>query len=353
MKRKKYFVGVITSVILLFLVLIPFNVSIAASDKPINLTISTWASPKHYMSKGYWNAFFIPELERITKGRIKCSLYTGGALGKAPDHYQMAVTGVADITWSLLGYTPGRFPLLEVMHLPFMAPDDGVINSLVMWQLYEEFPEIQKSFNDTHVILLYSIPPDVFHSPKDQYNSLSDFKGKKIRGPSGSVADVVKSIGASPLQMPIKEVFQAARTGVIDGWMSSRGTLKGFKLAEVAKYSYLPGWACSSFFVTMNIKKWNSLPKDIQKIITEKFGGRVGAAWIGNIGNKDMSAGIEYTKKMGNNVITWSPDLVAQLKKKAKVGHAEWIAKMEAKGLPGKAVYNRAIELFKRYDKQF
>ena len=350
MKRHKLLIEVVSVGLFVLLALMPIT-SVTAAENPIKITISTWAGPKHYMSRGYWTPFFIPQLEKLSKGRVKATLYTGGALGKGPQHYDMAVTGVADITWSLLGYTPGRFPLLEVLHLPFLAPDDGVVNSMVMWQLYEEFPEIQASFKETHPILLYSIPPDVFHSPKDPFKSIKDFRGKRIRGPSGVVADVIRSVGGSPLQMSIREVYQAAKTGVIDGWISSRGTLKGFKLAEATKYTYLPGWACSTFFVTMNLKKWNSLPKDIQQIIMDKLGGRVGAEWCGNLGNKDQIAGVEYTKKLGNKVEVWPKELVSELKKRAQKGHEEWIAEKEAKGLPGRAVYNRTVELLGRYGK--
>lgn len=349
MTFKKFYTTVIGMGLMLSLVLMPCAISHAASKKPINLTISTWAGPKHYMSVGYWKAFFIPQLEKLSKGRVKCTLYTGGALGKPAEHYDMAVKDIADITWGLLGYTPGRFPLAEVVSLPFIATEDGVVNSMVLWQLYEEFPQLRKSFEDTHPILFYCLPPDGFHTAKDLFHSLNDFKGKKIREPTGTYTDLIRSFGASPVQMPITELYQAARTGVIDAWISSMTTLKAFKMAEVVRASYLPGWCSSAFFVTMNKKKWNSLPKDIQQIIMQKLGGRAGAEWCGDLGNKAQQEGIEYTKKLGNPVYTWSPKMMSQFKKAAKPIHQKWIAEKAAKGLPARAVYDRAVELFSAY----
>ncbi|MEW6664548.1 MAG: TRAP transporter substrate-binding protein [Thermodesulfobacteriota bacterium] len=321
------------------------------AQKPIDLRISTWGGPKHYMSVGYWNKLFIPTVEKASNGRVKCAFFPGAVLGKAPDHYDMAVTGIADLTWSIISYTPGRFPLIEVLTLPFIAPGDGVLNSKVLWDLYAEFPEVSNPFKDTHVVLFYAIPPDIFHSPKQPFNKLDDFRGKKIRGPSNAVADVIKSFGGAPIQMPITEVYQAASSGILDGWISAAGTLKGFKLAETAKYSYLPGWSCSLFFVTMNLSKWNSLPKEIQDLITEKLGGKVGAEWCGRLGDQDQRDGIQYTKELKNQVITWSPEMVEQLKKASRPVHEAWIKEMEAKGLPGKKVYNRALELLEKYKK--
>lgn len=54
-------------------------------------------------------------------GRIKVELYPAMQLGGAPpDLYDQAKDGVVDLIWTVLGYTPGRFPKSEVFELPFL-----------------------------------------------------------------------------------------------------------------------------------------------------------------------------------------------------------------------------------------
>ena len=54
-------------------------------------------------------------------GRIAFELYPAMQLGGAPPElFDQAKDGVVDIIWTVLGYTPGRFPKSEVFELPFM-----------------------------------------------------------------------------------------------------------------------------------------------------------------------------------------------------------------------------------------
>jgi TRAP-type transport system periplasmic protein len=45
--------------------------------------------------------------------------------GAPPQLYDQARDGVADIVWTLPGNTPGRFPRIEVIELPFIAHKRG------------------------------------------------------------------------------------------------------------------------------------------------------------------------------------------------------------------------------------
>jgi TRAP-type C4-dicarboxylate transport system substrate-binding protein len=46
-------------------------------------------------------------------------IYPASQLGAAPDHYDMARDGIADISFINPGYRPGRFPTLAAAELPF------------------------------------------------------------------------------------------------------------------------------------------------------------------------------------------------------------------------------------------
>ena len=55
------------------------------------------------------------KVEAESGGKIKVQLYPAMQLGGAPPQlFDQARDGVVDLTWTVLGYTPGRFPKTEV-----------------------------------------------------------------------------------------------------------------------------------------------------------------------------------------------------------------------------------------------
>jgi hypothetical protein len=77
------------------------------------------------------STLLVPWCDKIAKdsgGKLKCQIYPAMQLGGAPPQLiQQAMDGVADIVWTLPGYTAGRFPLMEVFELPFMSSSAEVI----------------------------------------------------------------------------------------------------------------------------------------------------------------------------------------------------------------------------------
>lgn len=60
------------------------------------------------------------KVEKDSNGRIKVQLFPTMQLGgKPPELFDQARDGVVDIVWTVLGYTPGRFPKTEAFELPF------------------------------------------------------------------------------------------------------------------------------------------------------------------------------------------------------------------------------------------
>lgn len=64
-------------------------------------------------------AFLAPWAERVAKaseGRIKVDIFPSMQMGGTPPQlYDQARDGVADLIWTVQGYTPGRFPRTEVL----------------------------------------------------------------------------------------------------------------------------------------------------------------------------------------------------------------------------------------------
>ena len=105
--------------------------------KTINLRVASWMPPKSVDSEIADN--WTKMVEERTKGRVKFTVYKASALGFFKDHYDMAIKGISDISFFSFGLNPGRFPISEALHLPFVVPSSKV-GGKVFSQLYMNSP---------------------------------------------------------------------------------------------------------------------------------------------------------------------------------------------------------------------
>ena len=68
---------------------------------------------------------FIAELQARTGGMVEVSYFPGGSLLKAPAMIKGIESGIADIGFSHIEYTPGRFPVMEAAECPWDIPPAG------------------------------------------------------------------------------------------------------------------------------------------------------------------------------------------------------------------------------------
>lgn len=174
----------------------------------------------------------------------------------------------------------------------------------------------------------------------------------KIRS-TGLSAKVVETLGGVPVAMPQGGTYEALQKGVVDGTFTPIETLKGWKQAEVIKYttdSSVIGYT-TAMFVVMNLKKWNDLPKDIQKIFED-----VSNQWIdvhGKTWDQLDQEGRQYSLSLGNKIITLSKEENAKWKNTVSPIILDYIKTTDANGLPGKKSVKEVELLIKKYSKLY
>jgi TRAP-type C4-dicarboxylate transport system substrate-binding protein len=287
-------------------------------------------------------------VEKRTKGKVKITNLSGAALGKPPEHYDIAVTGRADIASFVPGYTSGRFPLSSVIELPFLAPNPTHTSNSI-WQLYEMFSEIQKEYSDTKLLALFTNDPIQIHSSKKPVRTLDDLQGMKIRVGGQQMASMMKLLGASPVFMSITDVYLGLERGTIDAAVYTLEAVRGFKLQEVSRYCTVANLCCLRLALTMNLDSWNRLPEDIKNLLGVELGG----SYLVNLAAKgyeaDRKAGIKAMQDAGNELIYLSSDERVKWAKRLQPVRDAWLEDMEAKNLPGKEVLDKALWLEKKY----
>src|SRR5690606_12554640 len=109
------------------------GLSIAASaQEKVKLKVAHFLPPQSTAQ----TKLIEPWAKAITEqsgGRIEVEIYPSMQLGgKPPQLFDQVRTGVADVVWTLPGYTPGRFPKTEVFELPFMTSSAEATSQAVM-----------------------------------------------------------------------------------------------------------------------------------------------------------------------------------------------------------------------------
>jgi TRAP-type C4-dicarboxylate transport system substrate-binding protein len=100
----------------------------------------------------------------------------------------------------------------------------------------------------------------------------------------------------------------------------------------------------------MNLKTWNSLPADIQKIIEEMSGPALNEKYAASWDN-EAQVSRDTLKKGGVENIQLSPEEMKAWNQRLKPVTEAWVAEMESKGLPGKKIFEEALALVHKYSK--
>ena len=311
-------------------------------DSIIELRVAQPFQPKHTIQTMVLDPW-AKKIEEMTNGRVKVTMFPGGALGKAGDHYSLAEKGVADVVYALQDYTSGRFPLTSVFELPFMIPS-AEKTSVAMWKTYEKFPELQREYSDVKVLALFCHPPGHFNTINKPIRTLEDFKGLKIRTASQpGVINALKIFGAVPVTMAVSESYSALERGVVDGSVLPWEALSVFNQAELLKYSTEADFYTTAMMIVMNKRKYNSLPDDVKKVIDETTG-LILSREVGRVYDSMRPVYKERCLEKGMQTIQLPPEDTEKLKSLTMPIREEWVKDMEKKRLPGKAVLDAAIK---------
>jgi TRAP-type C4-dicarboxylate transport system substrate-binding protein len=270
-------------------------------------------------------------------------MYPGGTLTPPDKCYQGVVSGIADIGFSGLAYSTGRFPLTHLLDLP-IGIKNGSVGTKLANEFYKKFHP--KELDDTEVMYLNTNGPNILHTKKPIYK-LEDLKGMKIRV-TPSMVRIATILGAAPVGITMPEAYDGLSKGLVEGILSPFDPLEGFKLAEVVKYtteSYGIG-AVGSGFLVMNKNKWNALSPDIQKTIRE-----VNEEWsikTGNLWAELDNSAKAFSLKLGNKIISLSKEENERWKKMVRPILDEYVNEMKAKGLPGEEALKFCLDYLEK-----
>ena len=303
-----------------------------AADK-LNLRYSQWLPPAHWTQRPLLHKWY-KEVAAATDGRVNIQP-TAKGLGAPPRQYQLARDGIADVVWVVHGYTPGSFPLSEMVELPFITRS-GEANSVAYWRVFKKVLEPAGMHKEVHTLTMFVHVPGQVYNNKRPINALADFKGLKLRIPNAIGPAALKALGAVPMSAPVTKPRDGLAKGVFDGTTLTDEAIYAFKIAKFTKYAtHIPGGLYNvSFSMAMNKAKWQKIAaKDqatVMKLAGEALSLRIGRGW-------DEREAWAPTKLKEDGVVwnTLEGKALAGLKEKLKHYEARWIEKADKAGIDG------------------
>ncbi|APR03928.1 TRAP transporter substrate-binding protein [Thauera chlorobenzoica] len=285
-----------------------------------------------------------------SQGKMKCQIYPAMQLGGTPPQLLNQVRdGVADVVWTLPGYTPGRFPVSEVFELPFVTTTHEP-SARAMWDFVQT--HAMSEFAGIKPLAVWVNGPNVLHFRDKQVQNLEDLKGMKVRAPSRLGNKLLASLGATPVGMPVPQMAESLSKGVIEGALIPWEVVPATKTQELTRFHAESGaeraMTTATMIYVMNQKRYDSLPAELKQVI-DNNSGREFSAWVAAQHVAADAVGREKTTANGNTIYSIPAAEMARWETAALPVTAEWIKESSARGGDGQKLYDDAVALVKKY----
>lgn len=257
-------------------------ISAAPAINAQEVKYANWAPPMHTI-----NAAQIEPLAKAitegTGGALTLRGFHGGELGAGPaDQFVRVIQGTADMGWGVHGYTSSQFPKSLILELPGALPLDQP-GYAALWSAFDS--ELSGEYPLTEVIALWTSEPNILMMGDKEIRKPEDLEGLKIRVAGAISADAVEALGATPVQIPMTQVYNGLQTGLIDGVISGGSVMSDFKLEEVVgSVTTGPNLGRLTFYTVMNKSVYDGLSDDAKAVIDgikgEKISKMTEEAWV-------------------------------------------------------------------------
>lgn len=320
--------------------------SFGALAQEVTLRVHHFLSDKHNTHAKVL-APWAEKIEKESGGRIKMTIFPRMQLGgKPPQLMDQVRDGVADVVWTLPGYTAGRYPRIAAFELPFMV-SSAEATSQALQEYYEK--HATEEFADVKPLWFHTHARGVIHTREKQIKTVADFDGMKLRAPNRGIGTAMEAMGAASVFMPVPALPEALSKGVVDGAVIPWEIVPPLKVQDLApNHTETPGdrgLYTAVFVIAMNKQKYDALPDDLKKIIDDNSGLAM-AKSTGKIWDDAEGTGLGVVNGKGNPVHQMADSEIAIMKDQTRVVVDKWIADL---GDDGQALFDDANALLDKY----
>jgi TRAP-type C4-dicarboxylate transport system substrate-binding protein len=294
------------------------------------LTASSWIHPTHALTVSLreWCGL----VEKNSSGKVKCNILPRH-VGTPPGTYDAVRNGLVDVSFTVHGYTPGRFVLTKMAEFPFLGDTSEPI-SIAFNRVAMKYPQFGTEHPGVKPLAYFTHGPGIVFNTKKPVAQMNDLLGLKWRVGGGVVNDISKAVGMNVTLKPAPESYELLSGGVMDGTLFPAESIEGFKLDKIIKHATMfPGGLYNTSFVfMMNQAKYDKLAPDEKKAV-DAASGEVLARLIGRQWDKADRLSLALMQANNVQVVKASPAFVNEIKGKTTPLEQQWVKDAEAKGL--------------------
>ncbi len=283
---------------------------------------------------------FKEAVERDSDGRIAVDLQPAGVFARAPQLHQLVETGVLDMAWTIQGYSSGRFPQSEVLELPFLY-DTSAAGTRALMMMNDE-GLFEQDYGSIKVLALYTHRPYGMFTTGQEVRTMADMAGLKMRTPSAMIGEALEMLGATPVGIPVSEIAENLRRGVIDGTVFVYEAIQPFGLQDQLKYLTDLKIAGPRFMVIMNRARYEGLPEDLQEVIDTHSGMGMAMGIGEGLDSEELRLKAEFDASPDYTVVELEPSARAEMVAATTPVQENWLAAAKADGHDGEALLAKA-----------
>jgi TRAP-type C4-dicarboxylate transport system substrate-binding protein len=287
------------------------------------------------------------KLEDESKGKLSLRIFPGGTLLKQTIEWEGLNKGVADIVYGIRLETAGR-EFSEKMVIFTYGAKKASVGGRLMYDVFNQFQAYRDEWKTVKVLWLAAAGPNQIHTKAKPIRKLEDLKGMQLRTAPGAGLELVRTLGASPVTMPMSETFMAIQKGTVEGCLGPADILKNFRLDEVTKYTTNANlWVLLGHYVAMNTNSYNNLPSELKNIIDNSMKWGREETW--KMYDSIDEESINYAKRKGHTFMDLSSDEMTRWYSVIKPLQDKIAAELDANGYPGTKLKDFLIQRVKYY----
>jgi TRAP-type C4-dicarboxylate transport system substrate-binding protein len=262
MNKKKILISLTCMSIILTLLVFPVQ---AQKSKPVQLSWISFVPKTNVLTKNF-QAMFIDKVNEKAKGELFIKFRGGPEVIGAFDQGKAVAQGIVDIAVPPVGFYEAIAPGIGGAMLTQITPDEerrpgGAFDYLVELHSKGGLMYLGKA--------TYTSKPYFYVFSNKRVDKPEDFKGVKI-GSATVTRAAVKAWGATLVSVRMPDYYTSMERGLVDALASSPiSAWYSQGVHEVTKYCIDHPYYQSTATAIMNLKKWNSLPDHLKKIIMD------------------------------------------------------------------------------------
>jgi TRAP-type C4-dicarboxylate transport system substrate-binding protein len=263
---------------------------------------------------------------------MKCNLLPKAPTA-APGTFDAVRDGLVDISFTVDGYTPGRFVFTQLAEFPFLG-NSATATSVAYQRVYDKHFAPLGEHRGVKVLAVFTHGPGIIFNSKKPVTSAAEASSLKFRIGGGNINELSRAMGWNTTLKPAPEAFELLSTGVMDGTFFPDESVAAFKLNTIRHATTFPGGLYNTSFVfMMNPAKYNALsPQD--KAVIDKLSGERAARLFGQGWDRvDAASRDGVQKAQGVQRIQADKAFVKAVADKQDYLETRWAAQAQVKGL--------------------